>query len=69
MTPPDRKPASPVAERPRRNCPLCGRQSSADAFPFCSKRCADVDLNRWLVGAYAIPAVDPEEEDEQNTEG
>jgi len=31
--------------------------------PFCSKRCADVDLNRWLKGAYAIPAVEDPDED------
>jgi hypothetical protein len=31
--------------------------------PFCSARCADIDLNRWLTGAYAIPATDPEPED------
>jgi hypothetical protein len=29
--------------------------------PFCSKRCADVDLHRWLGGVYAIPAVETEE--------
>ena len=27
--------------------------------PFCSKRCADIDLHRWLGGNYAIPAVEP----------
>ena len=26
--------------------------------PFCSARCADVDLGRWLTGQYAIPAED-----------
>jgi endogenous inhibitor of DNA gyrase (YacG/DUF329 family) len=39
-----------------RECPICGKPASAEAFPFCSKRCADVDLNRWLKGVYAIPA-------------
>jgi endogenous inhibitor of DNA gyrase (YacG/DUF329 family) len=38
------------------SCPIC-RQPTAQKFrPFCSKRCADVDLSRWLKGAYAIPA-------------
>ena len=43
-----------------RKCPICGKPA-ADAFkPFCSKRCADVDLNRWLSGGYVIPARDNE---------
>jgi hypothetical protein len=33
--------------------------------PFCSRRCADVDLNRWLSGVYAIPMREDEEEDER----
>jgi len=36
-------------------CPICGRPTDADHRPFCSRRCADVDLSRWLRGAYAIP--------------
>lgn len=51
-----------------RECPICGRQSSQDAFPFCSKRCANVDLNRWLVGAYAIPASETEDDEDPDTE-
>lgn len=40
-----------------RHCPMCKKQPSEDRFrPFCSKRCADLDLGRWLNGAYAIPA-------------
>jgi hypothetical protein len=49
--------------RPRRPCPECGRPSARETFPFCSPRCKDVDLNRWLSGAYAIPVRDDEEED------
>ena len=37
-------------------CPLCGGTQEPDYRPFCSRRCADVDLHRWLVGRYAIPA-------------
>ena len=37
--------------------------------PFCSRRCADVDLNRWLSGAYVIPVTEDEEEDERRDEG
>jgi uncharacterized protein len=38
-----------------RRCPICGKPADEKHFPFCSKRCAQVDLNRWLSGAYAIP--------------
>ena len=38
-----------------RPCPICGRPATTEAEPFCSKRCADVDLHRWLSGRYAIP--------------
>lgn len=43
-----------------RKCPICGRQAVVEFKPFCSKRCADVDLNRWLTGSYVIPARDDE---------
>jgi hypothetical protein len=36
-------------------CPICGRPTSPDYRPFCTKRCADLDLGRWLKGAYAVP--------------
>ncbi|MBN9587444.1 MAG: DNA gyrase inhibitor YacG [Alphaproteobacteria bacterium] len=36
-------------------CPICGKPAGADLRPFCSRRCADVDLGRWLKGGYAIP--------------
>ncbi|MEM7662992.1 MAG: DNA gyrase inhibitor YacG [Pseudomonadota bacterium] len=37
-------------------CPVCGARLDTLKFkPFCSKRCADVDLSRWLKGSYAIP--------------
>ena len=39
-------------------CPTCGAPALIDTRPFCSKRCADIDLGRWFQGAYAIPAVD-----------
>ncbi|MEM9147073.1 MAG: DNA gyrase inhibitor YacG [Pseudomonadota bacterium] len=37
-------------------CPICGKPRDAVARPFCSKRCADIDLGRWLNGSYAIPS-------------
>ncbi|XSG80897.1 MAG: DNA gyrase inhibitor YacG [Methyloligella sp. ZOD6] len=36
-------------------CPICGKPTVDVYRPFCSKRCADVDLNRWLSGQYAVP--------------
>ncbi|GLQ19060.1 DNA gyrase inhibitor YacG [Algimonas porphyrae] len=37
-------------------CPICRKREAVTAYkPFCSKRCSDVDLNRWLTGQYAIP--------------
>ena len=45
-------------------CPICSRKPAAEPFrPFCSKRCRDVDLNRWLSGVYAVPGKEEEEED------
>jgi len=44
--------ASPSASRP---CPICRKPAEAGSSPFCSKRCADVDLQRWLTGRYVIP--------------
>lgn len=42
-------------------CPICGKPADETYRPFCSKRCADVDLQRWLTGSYAIPAVEDEQ--------
>lgn len=49
--------------RPRVACPECGKESLRAHYPFCSPRCKDIDLNRWLSGAYVIP-VKPEDEEE-----
>jgi endogenous inhibitor of DNA gyrase (YacG/DUF329 family) len=48
----------------RKVCPICGKPTEERLKPFCSKRCADVDLHRWLSGSYAIPAADEGEEAE-----
>ncbi|MEE9375636.1 MAG: DNA gyrase inhibitor YacG [Rhizobiaceae bacterium] len=37
-------------------CPQCAKPSTRTAYPFCSKRCSDLDLGAWLNGAYAIGA-------------
>ncbi|MEZ5792385.1 MAG: DNA gyrase inhibitor YacG [Nitratireductor sp.] len=44
--------------RKPRPCPQCGKPSKRESYPFCSSRCADLDLGKWLDGAYAIPAID-----------
>ena len=43
-------------------CPICSAPVAAAYKPFCSKRCADVDLHRWLSGGYAIPAVEADDD-------
>ncbi len=43
-------------------CPICKRLAVAAYQPFCSRRCADVDLHRWLSDGYAVPAVEADEE-------
>jgi endogenous inhibitor of DNA gyrase (YacG/DUF329 family) len=47
-----------AGEQKQGSCPICRRSASADFRPFCSRRCGDVDLQRWFSGAYAIPAVE-----------
>lgn len=42
-------------------CPICSKPTDATYRPFCSKRCADVDLNKWFTGRYAIPVVEEDE--------
>lgn len=46
------------------SCPICGGETVAKFRPFCSKRCADVDLAKWLNGQYAVPSEDPDDMDE-----
>jgi endogenous inhibitor of DNA gyrase (YacG/DUF329 family) len=55
--------------RNRPTCPICGKPTDERRKPFCSKRCADVDLHRWLSGSYAVPVTEDEEEDERRDEG
>lgn len=43
------------------SCPICGKPTQHAARPFCSKRCADVDLSRWFNGSYAVPSSDPDD--------
>lgn len=51
----------PVAFKPRRPCPICKKPSQVKFHPFCSNRCAQVDLGRWLSGTYAVPVVEDDD--------
>ncbi|HTV89206.1 MAG TPA: DNA gyrase inhibitor YacG [Stellaceae bacterium] len=59
-------PALPRSAAPRR-CPICGRPASPLHQPFCSARCADIDLGRWLKGNYRVETEDaaPESADSE----
>ena len=43
------------------SCPICANEATQKYNPFCSRRCADVDLAKWMNGAYAVPSHDPED--------
>ena len=52
-----------VLNSKKTSCPLCKKAAVKAYHPFCSKRCSDLDLGKWLGGHYAIPA---SEEDDLN---
>lgn len=52
MPEPDPAPAA----RAELRCPVCHRPADPVMRPFCSKRCADIDLHRWMTGTYAVPS-------------
>jgi endogenous inhibitor of DNA gyrase (YacG/DUF329 family) len=62
----DRRPPPDKGRTRRRRCPICGRPVETRWRPFCSPRCADVDLGRWLGEAYRIPAADDDAESEDD---
>lgn len=53
---------------PASKCPICSEPSQARYRPFCSRRCADIDLGRWLKGSYAIPGEPVGDEDPNDPE-
>jgi endogenous inhibitor of DNA gyrase (YacG/DUF329 family) len=57
----------PAREKPKL-CPICRKPQDELFRPFCSKRCADVDLHRWLAGTYAVPATE-DDDDEARRDG
>ena len=48
-------------------CPLCHQSAEALYRPFCSRRCAQLDLGKWLTGGYAIPAHEAMEDSDVET--
>jgi uncharacterized protein len=49
-------------------CPICGKPASDTSRPFCSPRCRDVDLNRWLSNSYVIPGSKEDDDDKPGSE-
>lgn len=47
---------------PARKCARCDKPMDQTYRPFCSKRCADIDLQKWLTGSYAIPGTETDDE-------
>ena len=62
--PPDRVGPALRAVRTEGKCPICGKPADAKYRPFCGKRCADIDLGRWLKESYRVPTDEvPQDED------
>jgi hypothetical protein len=51
---------------PARPCPICGKPATPQNRPFCSVRCAQIDLGRWLKGNYRIPTDETPGEDDES---
>ena len=51
------------AKKPGGRCPMCGGKRVMRYRPFCSRRCADIDLGRWLNGSYTAPVIEMDESD------
>jgi endogenous inhibitor of DNA gyrase (YacG/DUF329 family) len=47
-------------------CPICSKPRVAAFQPFCSGRCRDVDLHRWLSESYRVPAGSADETDDED---
>ena len=62
---------APARKKP--SCPICGKPVTPEYRPFCSRRCADIELGRWLGGRYAVPGesigAEPEPVEPEDDEG
>jgi endogenous inhibitor of DNA gyrase (YacG/DUF329 family) len=52
---------------PAKKCPICGKPAEQLFQPFCSRRCANVDLHRWFSGSYTVPVENEEIPDEESS--
>jgi endogenous inhibitor of DNA gyrase (YacG/DUF329 family) len=52
-----------------KKCPSCGSPVDTRYRPFCSRRCAELDLGRWFREDYRIPTQEPPEGDEEQETG
>lgn len=62
-----RNPVAPLRPAARR-CPICGKPAAARHQPFCSPRCANIDLGRWLKGGYRVETDEPADEGSEANE-
>jgi endogenous inhibitor of DNA gyrase (YacG/DUF329 family) len=61
---PDKPPGSAQSKKgPEKPCPICRKPATEASRPFCSERCRNVDLNRWLSNSYVIPAAKDDDEE------
>ena len=65
--PGDPDPVTPIPAGAHR-CPICGKRSVPRYKPFCSGRCADIDLGRWLKGSYRVETEEPPEDGGETNE-
>ncbi|WP_395711126.1 DNA gyrase inhibitor YacG [Reyranella sp.] len=65
------RPATPPlrAVRIAAKCPICGKPADLKYRPFCSKRCADIDLGRWLKEGYRFETDENPGDEEAPGEG
>jgi endogenous inhibitor of DNA gyrase (YacG/DUF329 family) len=56
--------SGPPPEGASRRCAICGKPQDTQFKPFCSRRCANLDLSRWLGGRYVIPGRPADEGDQ-----
>lgn len=60
--------AGPETQRRVVRCPICKAEAVAAFKPFCSQRCADIDLGKWFTGGYVVPGSPDDDEDERATQ-
>jgi endogenous inhibitor of DNA gyrase (YacG/DUF329 family) len=58
-----------LADHKPARCPICGKPPELAYKPFCSRRCTDVDLHRWLADGYTIPTEEVPEDEPEKGEG